>query len=275
MIQNLTQKDLIRLIRGCEPGMEYINELMRCGLGAYVGGMNDHWEWADKESDHWNDVSEEELWRLYTMITGDDRDKYAPPQVYVVTDGYEDAEVKAVFTDEATAERYKDAEGRSEWVIEAFDLNPYFEELEKVWKASLQVAILEMSLEPDQSFNGENHLVGYIRRYGDRLVTWLRATDRYDASAKANEVFLSVMRGRKLGRFRYLNQEIYLPDRKFPNIKNYPFYDVASGKIVLGDFGAALLPKSEALLPDGTPNPDFFILLDRHFVDIGKRYGIE
>lgn len=270
MIQNLTQKDLIRLIRGCEPGMEYINELMRCGLGVYVGGMNDHWEWADKESDHWNDVSEEELWQLYTMITGDDRDEYAPPQVYVVTDGYEDAEVKGVFTDEATAERYKDARGRSGWVIEAFDLNPYFEEREKVWKASFQVTTLEMSLEPDQSFNGENHLVGYIRRYGDWLVTWLRATYRYDASAKANEVFISVARGREQGRFRYLNSKIYLPDRNFPNIKKYPFYDVASGKIVLGDFGAALLPKSEALLPDGTPNPDLVILLDRHFVESKK-----
>lgn len=267
MIRNLTRKDLVRLIRGCEPGMKYVNMLMRCGLGVYVGGMNDHWEWADKESDHWNDVSEEELRQLYLTITNDDRDEYAPPQVYVVTDGYEDAEVKAVFTDESTAERYKDAEGRSGWVIEAFDLNPYFEEREKVWKASLQVAIPEMPLEPDQSFNGENHLVGYIRRYGDRLVTWLRATDRCDASAKANEVFLSVLRGREQGRFCYLNQKIYLPDRKFPDIKKYPFYDVESGKIVMGNIGAVLLPKSEALLPDGTPNPDLFILLDRHFVE--------
>lgn len=75
MIRNLTRKDLVRLIRGCEPGMEYINELMRCGLGEYVGGMNDHWEWEDKESDHWNDVSEEELWELYVTITNDNREE--------------------------------------------------------------------------------------------------------------------------------------------------------------------------------------------------------
>lgn len=264
MIRNLTRKDLVRLIRGCEPGMEYVNVLMRCGLGVYVGGMNDHWEWADKESDHWNDVSEEELWELYTMITGDDRDEYAPPQVYVVTDGYEDAEVKAVFTDEATAERYKDAEGRSGWVIEAFDLNPLFEEREKLWNASLLPATMDLELHPMWE---QLHLVGYIRRYGDYLYTWMVAKNRTEAMAKANEAFRTVIHGRERGKFRYLNSEIYLPDRKFPNIKKYPFYDVASGKIVLGDFGAALLPKSEALLPDGTPNPDLFILLDRHFVD--------
>lgn len=80
-------------------------------------------------------------------------------------------------------------------------------------------------------------------------------------------MFLSVTRDREQGKFRYLNQKIYLPDRKWPDIKKYPYYDVASGKIVMGDFGAALLPKSEALLPDGTPNPDLFILLDRHFVE--------
>ena len=267
MIQNLTRTDLMRLIRGCEPGMEHVGMLQQHGLGEYVGGMNDHWEWTDKESAHWNDVSEEELWQLYLTITNDDRDEYAPPQVYVVTDGYEDAEVKAVFTDEATAERYKDAEGRSGWVIEPYDLNPHFEEHEKVWKASLQVTTLDMSLEPDQSLGYGNHLAGYIRRYGDYLCTWLRATDRYDASAKANEVFLSVTRGREQGKFRYLNQEIYLPVRQYPDIKKYPFYDVASGKIVMGDISAVLIPKSEALLPDGTPNPDLFILLDRHFVE--------
>lgn len=268
MIQELTRTDLVRLIRGCEPGMEHVGMLQQHGLGVYVGGMNDRWEWTDKESNHWNDVSEEELWQLYLTITNDDRDEYAPPQVYVVMQGDEyDKEPKAVFTDEATAERYKDAEGNVGLLIEPFDLNPHFEEREKVWKAKLQVTTLEMSLEPDQSFGHENHLAGYIRRYGDYLCTWLRATNRYDASAKANEVFLSVTRGREQGKFRYLNQEIYLPDRTYPDIKKCPFYDVASGKIVMGDFGAALLPQSEALLPDGTPNPDLFILLDQHFVE--------
>ena len=268
MIQNLTRTDLVRLIRGREPGMEHVGMLQQHGLGEYVGGMNDRWEWSGEKCDHWNDVSEEELWQLYLTITNDDRDEYAPPQVYVVTDGYEDASVMAVFTDEATAERYKDAVGRDGWVIEPYDLNPQFEEREKVWKAKLQVTTLEMSLEPDQSFGLENLRAGYIRRYGDCLCTWLRATGRYDASAKANEVFLSVARGREQGKFRYLNQEIYLPDRLYPDIRKYPFYDVARGKIVIGDLGAVLIPKSEALLSDGTPNPDLFILLDRHFVEL-------
>lgn len=267
MIQDLTRTDLVRLIRGCEPGTEHVGMLQQHGLGEYVGGMADRWEWAGEECDHWNEVSEENLWQLYLTITNDDRDECAPPQVYVVMQGDEyDKEPKAVFTDEATAERYKDAEGYVELLIEPFDLNPHFEEREKVWKASLQVTTLEMSLEPYQSFGYEDNFVGYIQRNGDYLCTWLRATGRYDALAKANEVFLSVTRGREQGKFRYLNQEIYMPVRQYPDIKKYPYYDVASGKIVMGDLGAVLIPKSEALLPDGTPNPDLFILLDRHFV---------
>lgn len=261
MIQDLTRTDIVRLIRGCEPGMEHVGMLQQHGLGEYVGGMDDHWEWTDEESDHWYDVSEEELWQLYLTITNDDRDEYAPPQVYVVTDGYEDAVVRAVFTDEATAERYKDAEGCSGWVIEPYDLNPHFEEREKVWKVSLLPETLQMELQPLWDVR---HLVGYIRRYGDWLYTWLLATNRYEATAKANEVFTSVIRGREQGKFRYLNQEIYIPNRHFPEIKKYPFYEVASGKIVMGDYAAVLIPKCEALLPDGTPNPDLFILLDRH-----------
>lgn len=265
MIQDLTRTDLVRLIRGCEPGMEHVNELQRCGLGVYVGGMNDHWEWTDKESDHWNDVSEEELWQLYLTITNDDRDEYAPPQVYVVMQGDEyDKEPKAVFTDEAAAERYKDAEGDVKLLIEPFVLNPHFEEREKVWKASLCPATMELELSP---LWGDEHLIGYIRRYGDWLAAWFMATNRTEATAKANEVFGTVTCGMEQGRFRYLNQKIYLPDRQWPGIKKYPYYDVASGKIVMGDFGAVLLPQSEVLLPDGTPNPDLFILLDRHFVE--------
>ena len=265
MIQNLTRTDLVLLIRGCEPGMEYVGMLQQHGLGMYVGGMNDHWEWTNKECDHWNEVSEEELWQLYLTITNDDRGEYAPPQVYVVMRGDEyDKEPKAVFTDEAAAERYKDAEGDAELLIEPFDLNPHFEEHEKVWKASLCPATMELELSP---LWGDEHLIGYIRRYGDWLTAWFMATNRTEATVKANEVFGTVIRGRELGKFRYLNQEIYLPDRKWPDIKKYPYYDVASGKIVVGDLGAVLIPKSEALLPDGTPNPDLFILLERHFVE--------
>lgn len=261
----MTRTDLVRLIRGCEPGMEYVGMLQQHGLGEYVGGMNDHWEWTNKESDHWNDVSEEELWQLYLTITNDDRDEYAPPQVYVVMRGDEyDKEPKAVFTDEDTAERYKDAEGDVELLIEPFDLNPKFEEREKVWKACLCPEMMELELYPRW---GDEHLIGYIRRYGDWLVAWFMAKNRTVATAKANEVFGTVIRGREQGKFCHLNQKIYQPDRMFPEIQETPFYDVASGKIVMGDFGAALLPKSEALLPDGRPNPDLFILLDRHFVE--------
>lgn len=266
MAQNLTRQDLVRLIRGCEPGMEYVGMLQQHGLGTYVGGMDDHWEWASKDSDHWFDVGEEELWTLYTTITGDERDEYdCTGQVYVVMQGDEyDKEPKAIFTDQATAERYKDADGSRGLLIEAFDLNPHFEELEQVWKASLLPETMDLDLFPECQ---AQHKVGYIRRGSDYLHTWFIATNRTEATAKANEVFRTVIRGREQGKFRYLNQKIYIPDRQFPEIKKYPYYDVASARIVMGDWGAALLPKEEALLPDGTPNPDLFILLDRHFVD--------
>ena len=58
MIQDLTRTDLVRLIRGCEPGMEHVGMLQQHGLGEYIGGMNDRWEWAGEKCDHWNDVSE-------------------------------------------------------------------------------------------------------------------------------------------------------------------------------------------------------------------------
>lgn len=265
MIQNLTHADLVRLIRGCELGIEHVNMLQQHELGTYVGGMNDHWEWADKNSDHWNDVSEEELWQLYLTITNDERDKYASSQIFVVSsgDGYDNA-VEAVFTDEATAYRYKDSKGFTEYMIEAFDLNPHFEEPERVWAVALLPVTMEINAKPMWN---ETHLAGYIQRKGDWLHTWLLATNRSDAIARANEVFDSVIRGREQGKFRYLNQKIYIPDRAFPDITKYPCYDVASGRIVLGDIGAVLLPKEESLLPDGTPNPDLFILLDRHFVE--------
>ena len=263
MIQDLTRMDLVRLIRGCEPGMEHIGMLQQHGLGVYVGGMDDHWEWAGKESVRWLDVSEEDLWKLYTIITGDDRDEYAPSQVYVVTDRAEDETVQAVFSDKATAERYKDAEGVNTWVIEAFDLNPYFVEQERVWESSLLSLTMEMELRPSRD---RRDRVGYVTRHGAWLLTWFLAKNRTEAMAKANDVFRLVAQGREQGKFRYLNEKVYLPGRKFPDIKEYPFYDVASGKIVMADYAAVLLPESEALLPDGTPNPDLFILLDRHFV---------
>lgn len=267
MIQELTRMDLVRLLRGCEPGMEYVGMLQQHGLGVYVGGMNDHWEWTSEKSDHWYDVSEEDLWQLYTTITDDDRDEdYAASQVYVVLDGWEDSSVMAVFSDEETAEQYKDAEGRDGWVVSAYDFNPYFAVRERVWSVSLQPTTMEMN---PRLADVSQKVVGYVqKRYdNDYLFTWVVAKNRKEAMAKANETFLTVLRGREQGGFRYLNQKIYIPDREFPNIKKYPFYDVASGKIVMGDFGAVLLPKDEALLPDGTPNPDLFILLDRHFVE--------
>lgn len=276
MIQDLNHLDMVRLLRGCEPPLEHVNMLQELKLGEYVGGLNDRWEWTDEEDDSWRKLSERDLWQLYADITGDDRTATdCLTQVYVVADGGEDGyvDVKAVFTDEATAERYKDAKDFSCCVTEG-QLNPRFEEPDQLWYVWFVPTTMEMETMKCWS-KYENLCVGYVQQRGDNLCTWVIAHNRDEAKEKAELLLCHVIRGREQGSFPYLNQEIYIPDREFPDIRHCPFYDVASGKIVMGDFGAVLLPTSEALLPDGSPNPDLFILLDRHFVDnLDKKWGM-
>lgn len=276
MIQDLNRQDLARLLRGCEPPLEMVDMLEEHDLGEYEGGMGDHWEWADEDDDCWQNVSEQKLWELYTVITGDDRaNQDCMTQVYVLAESNcdDEVDVKAVFTDRATAERYKEANDLYCDVEEGV-LNPRFEERERLWVVWLVLSTMEMTASKPWS-EVLRQCVGYVQRSDNGLTTWVVARNSEEAKEKAGQVMLAVTRGREQGRFRYLNQKIYLPDRKFPDIKKYPFYDVTSGRIVLGDFGAVLLPQSEALLPDGTPNPDLFILLDRHFVDnFDKKWGL-
>lgn len=64
----LSKMDLWRLVRGTEPPtFEWIDKLEKLGLGRYVGGFGDHWEYNSALSIP-ETLSEEELWDLYKQM---------------------------------------------------------------------------------------------------------------------------------------------------------------------------------------------------------------
>lgn len=264
MIQNLKHIDLVRLLRGCNPDVNQKETLLKLGLGEYAGEHDKHWEWAREYCSKWGDFSEEDLWKLYENIIYENRMEAPIGDVFVVLDSNEYDNVRAVFTKEDMAERYRDANGRDYWPIQPLTLNPDFEEPELIWSVSLHTLSPDIHATPGMQ---NAKCVGYVHREGEYLRTWVKATTRPEAIAKANDVFMTVARGREKGMFRYLNTDIYIPDRVNPDIRKYPYYDVASGKIVIAKYGSVILPKSEALLPDGTPNPELFILIDDNYVN--------
>lgn len=67
---NLSKKDVIHLLRGVEaPDYKTLFELRDMGLGKYIGGFVDSFEWNGTNSASWDRYSEEELYELYRKIT--------------------------------------------------------------------------------------------------------------------------------------------------------------------------------------------------------------
>lgn len=67
---NLSKRDIIHLLRGVEaPDYKTLFELRDMGLGIYIGGFVDSFEWYGTNSEGWNKYSEEELYKLYRKIT--------------------------------------------------------------------------------------------------------------------------------------------------------------------------------------------------------------
>ena len=68
---NLSKKDIICLLRGVEISdytiLFAVKEIW--GLGEYIGGFVDNFEWYGANSQRWNKYSEEELYELYRKIT--------------------------------------------------------------------------------------------------------------------------------------------------------------------------------------------------------------
>lgn len=70
MEANLSKKDIIRLLRGVEvPDYKTLLELRGMGLGDYIGGFVDSFEWNSTNSKSWDKYSEEELYEIYTKLT--------------------------------------------------------------------------------------------------------------------------------------------------------------------------------------------------------------
>lgn len=67
---NLSKKDIIHLLRGAEiPDYKILFEVKGMGLGEYIGGFVDSFEWNGANSESWEKYSEEELYELYRKIT--------------------------------------------------------------------------------------------------------------------------------------------------------------------------------------------------------------
>lgn len=69
---NLSKRDIIRLLRGVEVSdYKTLFELRDMGLGDYIGGFVDSFNWNNANSAIWNKYSEEELYKLYIKLTKD------------------------------------------------------------------------------------------------------------------------------------------------------------------------------------------------------------
>jgi len=69
---NLSKKDIIHLLRGVEiPDYKTIFKLRDMGLGDYIGGFVDNFEWNGTNSTIWDKYSEKELYELYIKLTKD------------------------------------------------------------------------------------------------------------------------------------------------------------------------------------------------------------
>lgn len=67
---NLSKKDIIRLLRGVEIfDYKTVYSLKNLGLGDYIGGFVDSFQWNNVNSKSWSKYSEEELYELYRKLT--------------------------------------------------------------------------------------------------------------------------------------------------------------------------------------------------------------
>ena len=64
MVIDIDRRDVIRLIRSSCPDYKDINKFEKLGLGQYVGGHCDRWEWTHDEEE-WLKLTTEALYVLY------------------------------------------------------------------------------------------------------------------------------------------------------------------------------------------------------------------
>ena len=65
----LTKKDIINLLRGIDPSYDKMGIVEDMGLGHYIGGFVDKFDWQYPNYHLWYKYSEEELYELYLKLT--------------------------------------------------------------------------------------------------------------------------------------------------------------------------------------------------------------
>lgn len=66
----LKRKDIIRLLRGVScPSYTLINKLTKLGLGNFVGGFCERWDWIDSYTMNDLNIPTIELYDLYIQLT--------------------------------------------------------------------------------------------------------------------------------------------------------------------------------------------------------------
>ena len=76
----MSHKDIVNMLRGTYPGYDIVDRIISMGLGCYVGGQGDHFEWHYATDSRWGKYSIEALYYLYLDITHDAADGSITPQ---------------------------------------------------------------------------------------------------------------------------------------------------------------------------------------------------
>ena len=67
MLVELNRSQIITLLTSIYPSFGWIDELTHRGMGRYVGGMGDHWEW-DRRAIYESNLFDEDLYELYQEL---------------------------------------------------------------------------------------------------------------------------------------------------------------------------------------------------------------
>lgn len=84
MLVEIDRKDIIRLIRGTSPSYEKMGIFVNAGLGYYVGGFSDRWEWEYDWSAKWDSYSSKELYDLYKYNLKQDADSFVDTFIHAM-----------------------------------------------------------------------------------------------------------------------------------------------------------------------------------------------
>ena len=67
MLVELNRSQIITLLTSIDPSWGWIDELTHRGMGRFVGGMGEHWEW-DRGAIYKSNLFDEDLYELYQEL---------------------------------------------------------------------------------------------------------------------------------------------------------------------------------------------------------------